>query len=223
MTEALHRFRIATFFILLFEITILGLGIAFYFLDIPSGFKALMKTEYWMIAFGAIIVINLILLWLFEIRIGKIRQKNDVAAASIIGTDIQEAYNFGQLGLVVTDETNVVMWVNSFFKGRIKNILDQNIFAWQPKLKDLQGRPDGTVANLEIDGSHYAVEYLSDAHLFIFRDVTKYTDMVEYSAKQEICIGIIMIDNYAEIAGNAEDENNDVISDVRQIITDYGA
>ena len=221
ITEALHRGRVATFAALILEILFLGGSILLYYFDWPQGFHDAMKVEYWFIAFSAAIVLNLLILWISQLSVARIRQKNDVEAASVIGGDIQEAYKFGQIGLVVTDENDVVMWTNAIFKERGLDLLDMNILEWQPDLKDLKTAPSSSQIKIEANARAYSVKYLSDAHLYIFRDCTDYESLFNYSKEQAPVIGILMMDNYSDIAGNAEDDNNDVITKVRGLIFDY--
>ena len=221
ISAALHRSRIGSFIIILIELFFLGGAIALYYFDYPAGFRDFMKIDYWFIAFSAVIVFNLLVMWTTELLIGRIRRKNDVDAASIIGNDIQEAYKFGQIGLAVTDDSDVVMWTNTLFKERNIDLLDMNILEWQPALRDLKNAPADSVVKIDANGKNYSVKYLSDAHLFIFRDTSDYESIFSYSKEQAPVIGILMMDNYSEIAGNAEDDNNDIITKVRAVIFDY--
>ena len=221
ISAALHRSRVGSFIVILIELVLLGGAVGLYYLDWPAGYREFMKIDYWFIAFTVVIVFNLLVMWTTELLIGRIRQRNDVDAASIIGNDIQEAYKFGQIGLVVTDDADVVLWTNTLFKERNIDLLDMNILDWQPSLRDIKNAPPDTTVKIEVNGKTYSVKYLADAHLFIFRDSSDYESIFNYSKEQAPVIGILMMDNYSEIAGNAEDDNNDVITKVRGVIFDY--
>ena len=221
MTQALRNMRLRALIIISFELIVLGTGVLLWFYDFPNGFKDFMKTEYWMIAFGAVILINLIFLWISLLHLSHIRQKSDLEAATMIGADVQEAYNFGQIGLVVCDEHGTVLWDNNLFKERKIDLLDLNILDWQPDLRNLQDAPGDMTAKIEADGKIYQVKYLSEAHLYIFKDTTDYEKIFNYSQQQGIVLGIILLDNYNDIAGNAEDDTNDVVSKVRGAIFEY--
>ncbi len=221
ISGALHRSRIGSFVVIAVELVILGGAVGLYYLDWPKGFRDFMKIDYWFIAFTVVIVFNLLVMWTTELIIGRIRQRNDVDAASIIGNDIQEAYKFGQIGLAVTDDSDVVLWTNTIFKERNIDLLDMNILDWQPSLRDIKNAPPDTTVKIEVNGKTYSVKYLADAHLFIFRDSSDYESIFNYSKEQAPVIGILMMDNYSEIAGNAEDDNNDVITKVRGVVFDY--
>lgn len=221
IASALRRSRVATFVVLLFELVLLGGAIALYCFDFPKGFHDAMKVEYWFIAFAVAIVVNILILWVTQLAVGHIRQRNDVEAASVIGGDIQEAYKFGQIGLVVTDDNDIVMWTNALFKDRGFDLLDMNVMDWKPELADLKKAPADASKKIEANGRTYNVKFLPDAHMYIFRDCTDFESLCAYSKEQAPVIGILMMDNYSEIAGNAEDDNNDVITKVRAAIFDY--
>jgi len=221
MTQALHNMRLRALIIIFLELTIVGVGILLYFYDFPAGFQEWMKPEYWIVALVASLVLDIIFLWISLIHLNGIRQKSDLKAATLIGSDVQEAYNFGQLGLVVCDEHGIVMWDNNLFKERQIDLLDENILDWQPKLRDLQDAPSDMVVKIEANGRNYDVKYLSEAHLYIFKDSTEYESIFSYSKEQAVVLGIIMLDNYSDIAGNSEDDNNDVVSKVRSAIFEY--
>jgi c-di-AMP phosphodiesterase-like protein len=172
------------------------------------------------IGISVVVGLNAILLWVEVIIFSNIRHKTDLKAADLIGADIQEAYNFGMIGLVIVDENNMVLWVNELFKERSIDILDVNIIEWQPALQDLIGAPSSTIAKVEINTRNYDVKYLADAGLFIFKDVTEYETIYSYSRKQAVVVGTIMIDNYSDLSVNADD-SNDVISKVRNAIFEY--
>ena len=223
MTEAMRKLRFQTFAFVIIEFAIIAAALVFYLLKWPTIIYEKMEPRFWIFGAVSIAFINIIALWISMIRIGSIRQKSNLDASSVIGSDVQEAYNFGQIGLVVTDENDIVMWANSLFRERAIDIIDQQIFEWQPALKNFLGVnvPSNMEVKIEVNGRFYNVKYISDAHLFLFRDTTDYESIFTYSREQALVIGIIMLDNYSDIAGKTEDDNNDLVSKVRQAIFEY--
>ena len=223
MTEAMRKLRFQTFAFVIIEFAIIAAALVFYLLKWPTIIYEKMEPRFWIFGAVSIAFINIIALWISMIRIGSIRQKSNLDASSVIGSDVQEAYNFGQIGLVVTDENDIVMWANSLFRERAIDIIDQQIFEWQPALKNFLGVnvPSNMEVKIEVNGRFYNVKYISDAHLFLFRDSTDYESIFTYSREQALVIGIIMLDNYSDIAGKTEDDNNDLVSKVRQAIFEY--
>ena len=82
----------------------------------------------------AVLVVNCLLIWIIILILSSLRQKTDLRAAEVIGSDVQEAYNFAMIGLAITDDKNVVLWTNDLFKSRHIEIMDTDIIAWKPEL-----------------------------------------------------------------------------------------
>ena len=219
MKQNLRRTKVAVFIFMMIELAIIATFGIFYYLNLFD-FQSLITIQLMYVGISIFIGIDLIMLWIEVIIFSKVRHTNDLKAADLIGADIQEAYNFGMIGLVIVDENNVVLWVNELFKDRQIDILDVNILEWQPTLQDLIGAPATAVAKIELNTRNYDVKYLPDAGLFIFKDVTDYETIYTYSRKQAVVVGTIMIDNYSDLSGNTDD-SNDVISKVRNAIFEY--
>lgn len=221
MADSLRKIRLISFIFILLEAVALGILITFYFIEWPSGIQDVLTNEIWMIIAGGVFVVDMIFIFIAEIRLSFIRQKADLEAAKVIGSDVQEAYAFGEIGLIVTTKSDIIMWVNSFLKERHNDILDKNIFEFSPQLADLKSKPADSIEQIEKDGKDYQVKYLAEANLWIFRDCTEFQRLSDYSKSQATVIGVIMIDNFKDVAGNTEDDNNDTIAKVRAVIFDY--
>ena len=169
---------------------------------------------------AAIVIIDNIFIWVEVLIFSKMRHQTDLKAADLIGADIQEAYNFGMIGLVIVDEKYTVLWANELFKERQIDILDTDILEWQPALESLIGASSNAVAKIELNTRNYDVKFIADAGLFIFKDVTEYETIYSFSKKQAVVVGTIIIDNYSDLTGNADD-SNDVVSKVRNAIFEY--
>ena len=219
MKENLKRTKIAMFIIMMVELIIVAAFGVFYYFNLFD-IQSFVSIQLMYIVLAIIVGIDLILLWVEVIIFSRLRHKTDLKAADLIGADVQEAYNFGMIGLVIVDENNIVLWTNELFKDRQIDILDLDITQWQPALQDLIGAPSTAVAKIEFNTRNYDVKYLADAGLFIFKDVTEYETIYNYSRKQATVVGTIMIDNYSDLTDNADD-SNDVISKVRNAIFEY--
>ena len=219
MRNKLRSFRLVFFIIVVVELlSVIAFGVL-YFTDLFS-FQSLVSIPVVYISLATFVVVNIIFAWIALSIFSALRRKSDLKAADLIGSDIQEAYNFGSIGLVVVDENNVVIWTNDLFKERQLDILDENILEWQPKLKEFETQSSEAVIKVEINTRYYDVKYLSNAGLYIFKDNTEYENVYDYSKRQATVIGIIMIDNYSDLSGTTDD-SNDIISKVRNAIFEY--
>ena len=194
------------------------LGLAYYF-DLFS-FRDLITPIIIFIALGSAVILDIIYVWAIIFYFSKIRQKTDLRAADLIGSDIEEAYNFGMLGLAVVDENNTVLWTNTLFKERAIEILDENILEWQPQLKELVDGSSKAIVKIQFNSRNYDVKLLKEAGLYIFKDTTDFETITEYSKRQAVVLGQIIIDNFSDVSGSGE-ETNDVLSKVRTAIYDY--
>jgi Predicted signaling protein consisting of a modified GGDEF domain and a DHH domain len=164
--------------------------------------------------------LDAILCLILVLAINKVKEKTDIKMSDVVGADIKEAYMFGKIGLVVVNEDGIVLWENDLLLDRQINIISRNIFEWYPKLKDFLNQDVGDKITINQNNMDYEVKYLKAAGLFIFRDITDYEYLYRYTKEQATCVGIVMIDNYADIVGNT-DVVNEVISSVRDIINAY--
>ena len=197
-------------------ITLLGAAIYFNLFDLNQ----YITIEYLYIGLSSAAAIDIIYVWAVIFYFSKIRQKTDLRAADLIGSDIEEAYNFGMLGLAVVDENNVVLWTNTLFKERAIEILDEDILEWQPDLKTLLEGNNKTTVKITYNTRNYEVKLLKEAGLYIFKDVTDFETLTDYSKRQAIVLGQIIIDNFSDVSATGE-ETNDVLSKVRTAIYEY--
>lgn len=219
MKKYLKRFRvIAAIFVLIELLLVAAFGVFYY--NNFFNFREILSIPVLFISIAVIIVLNIVLVWSASLIFSKFRRKSDLRAADLIGGDVQEAYNFGMLGIAIVDDNNTVVWTNDLFKERQIDIIDSNIFEWQPALREFQTLSADAVIKLEINSRNYDVKFLSEAGLYIFKDTTEYENLYDLSKRQAVVVGIIMIDNYSDISGTADD-SNDLISKIRNAIFQY--
>ena len=219
MKKRLSKVKFIGIIIGLLELTgVIFAGLAFYFnwFSIKDNISPLLLY----IIFGSALIVDIVYVWGVIFYFSKIRQKTDLRAADLIGSDIEEAYNFGMLGLAVVDENNTVLWTNTLFKERAIEILDENILEWQPDLKELVEGNSKTVVKIQFNSRNYDVKLLKEAGLYIFKDTTDFETISDYSKRQAVVIGQIIIDNFSDVSGSGE-ETNDVLSKVRSAIYEY--
>ena len=201
------------------ELVIIAAFGVFYYLNLFN-LKDYVDVTIIYIALSTFVAIDIVLMWIAGSIFTRLRRTSDLHAADLIGSDIQEAYNFGLIGLAIVDENNTVIWTNDLFKERQLDILDTNILEWQPKLKDFETASSEAIVKLIINSRHYEVKYLSNAGLYIFKDNTEYENTYDFSKRQATVVGIIMIDNYSDLSGTTDD-SNDIISKIRNVIFEY--
>lgn len=220
MGKTIKRIKTLSFIIITIEIVALAIFAVFYFnnfFDIQNTIKP------FAIALGAVIVavFDSLFIWIVILLLSSLRQKTDLRAAEVIGSDVQEAYNFAMIGLAITDDKNTVLWTNDLFKSRHIEIMDMDIIAWQPELAALrENNASEQGVKVMINSRTYAVKLLSEAGLWIFKDITDYEQIFNYSKEQAPVVGILAIDNYDDVV-RGDDDFNDVVTKVKNDIFSY--
>lgn len=220
MNASIKKFRNITFIFATFELVLIGV-LAFFWMNNSFGLRDIKNIEeYVFLGFVILCLVDILFIWFALAHLSKKRQSNDVEAASLIGNDIQMAYNIDQIGLLSIDTNNIVLWTNNLFHERQMDLVDTDLFQTFPSLKELVKLKSDKSVHVEMKGNSYEVRYLSEARLFVFKDVTEYDNVVNYSKEQAIALGVIMIDNFNDVASDT-DEVADAVMNVRATVRDY--
>lgn len=171
-------------------------------------------------------IIDYILAISFNVLFRRNKGRSEMKAGSILGTDINEAYNFGQIGLAVCDHNNTVLWINDFLGSRFTDLVDENIFKVFPKLEmfaDPKYERGNEHPRIQRDNRTYEVELIPEARLFIFRDITDFANIYTYNQKQSPVIGYIAIDNYYDVQMHVNDDTKfiEMQNAVHSMITEF--
>ena len=220
MGRTIKRIKRISFIIIILEILAGSVFSVFYFNDFFNMQKHFTPFAI-ALASVVVLVLNCLFVWIVILVLSSLRQKTDLRAAEVIGGDIQEAYNFAMIGLAITDDKNVVLWTNDLFKSRHIEIMDMDIIAWQPELSALREvNSSDQPVKIVVNSRTYAVKLLPEAGLWIFKDVTDYEQIFNYSKEQAPVVGILAIDNYDDVV-RGDDDFNDVVTKVKNDIFGY--
>ena len=219
MAKHLRTFKRFAFIVIILELVLLGTFAVFYFTNLFD-LQRLIPDIYIVAGTLVIVFFNCIFIWLVILKVQSIRNKTDLDAAQIIGKDVQEAYRFAMLGLVVTDYNDIILWTNDLFKDRHIDIIDENILKVYPALARLKEVGANEVEKIVINSRNYEVKLISEAGLWIFKDTTELENIYRYSKEQAPVVGLLSIDNFAEVV-RAEDDFNDVVTKLKNSIFNY--
>jgi len=222
MGKTIRIIKLISFIIIFLEILF---GISFAVIYFNNFFKLAERLsnnpDPFAIVLTVVVAVNCLFVWVVILILSTLRQKTDLRAAEIIGSDVQEAYNFAMIGLAVTDDENTVLWTNDLFKSRHIEIMDMDILSWQPELAALRDTTNGEQnAKIVINSRTYAVKLLPEAGLWIFKDITDYESIYNYSKEQAPVVGLLAIDNYDDVV-RGDDDFNDVVTKVKSDIFNY--
>ncbi|MCI7622439.1 MAG: hypothetical protein MSS73_04770, partial [Bacilli bacterium] len=180
-----------------------------------------------LIFFGSIACFALIILvWLFSnivISYKMVGNRNisDLKASHIIGSDVEAAYNFGEIGLIVTDENGTVLWISDLLIDRGFNFIDKNVRDIDKAFGEFFGVKKKENSSFVFNDKCYDVKFLKAANLFILKDTTKFENALVYSDNQSLVLGYISVDNFSDIPSTDEYGKSQIISDIRRVITEY--
>lgn len=204
--------------------SIIALYLVFFF--IPEYLNYCFYISLGLLAF--FVIFDFIFIAFYNIALQRQKGKAELRASAIIGNDLNEAYNFGEVGLAVCDQKDIVIWTNDFLSSRIPNLVDENIYKRFPEIQRLQSR--GKNANtsndyprLHYENRVYEIELIPEARLFILRDITDFNSIYLYNQNQSPVVGYIAIDNYSDVQMSIGDDAVFVeqVGEIHKIIKDF--
>ncbi len=222
MGRKIKLIQLISFIIIVVQFVLIAFFVVAYFTDLFH-LRTALTPENILIGASALVFTDCIFVWVFSALISTLRRNTDLHAAEVIGSDVQEAYNFAQIGLAVTDDKDIVLWTNELFKSRHMDIIDSNILEWLPDLrvlKDANNLNGEQICKVVVNSRNYAVKYLMQAGLWIFKDDTDYEEIYAYSKEQAPVVGVLMIDNYDDVV-RGDDDFNDIATRVKNVMFNY--
>ncbi len=220
MGKTIRIIKLFSFIIILLQI-VLGVVFSVLYFNNLFGFADLVQPFTIALAMVIVVVVDCLFIWIVILILSSLRQKTDLRAAEVIGSDVQEAYNFAMIGLAITDDKNTVLWTNDLFKARHIEIMDMDIISWQPELAALRDVNNGDQpVKIVVNSRTYSVKLLPEAGLWIFKDITDFEQIFNYSKEQAPVVGILAIDNYDDVV-RGDDDFNDVVTKVKNDIFSY--
>lgn len=218
MQDLIHRQMLKALFLFLFQLLVIVFLFVAYQINLISQINDIIIGS-----LALFIILDLLFVWTTLNKIANSKKKTDIMAADIVGKDIQEAYSFGKIGLIITDESNSIIWTNEWFADIQSKIIDRNIFEWQANLIELRNNSSvDKVINIDIENRTYAVKLVKEANLYIFKDVTDFETVVNFAHSHSPAVGIITIDNYADLSQLHDDmQTNDILAGIQKTIYNY--
>lgn len=221
MKEYLKKSKYFVLVVSILEITTVFLMFLFYYLNVFD-FQSYISVEglfYVLIAFVAFDILTFLYL-LF--RFLKIRYKNNISTENLFGKNVQSAIEYADLMIAVVNDSKDVIWINERFNQLDKTILDQKITDIYPELKGLDDSESqqNKVITVVIKDRVFSARFIKNANVYLFKDITDYTTLLNISREQALVLGIIMIDNYNDLKEDDE-RASDIMAKVRIKILDY--
>ena len=151
-----------------------------------------------------ILINSVILLFSYIFIICFLKLKTYFFNTQIIQENIQKiADNFNMYGLILTDESNNILWINDFLKKRNIKVIGKNILQWKPELKNIN---ENDIVEIIINLKIYNVRYFKKNNLYLLKDISDLKAQTVLLNEQRIVIGTIIIDNYSIVSNNYDYE-----------------
>lgn len=214
MINYLKKLRLRTLILLAIEIVLIFVG--FY---VVGDYE----MNGWIIALILLLFFTLNVLYtivLFHLVDRKTRN-NYLTVGQLLGFDIKQTYDFGQLGIIIYDDNKEIIWTNETLETRNINIIGLNLFEWKSDFEKAFN-DDNLILYVSISDRIYQCKHLSELKVIILQDVTELETLKHvYSAEAPVYMNII-IDNYADVALlMEEDEVLNMDAKVRTAISDW--
>ena len=141
MKKVLKVIQIVALLLTIFEILAFGIFISLYVLDIWN-LQTHMSVEGIGYLTIGIVIFNLIVLACFFMIINFNKTKNDLSLEEIVGKEINETFLFGEIGFLVFDNDNKIVWTSDIFHMRGVNVINQDVFERNEELKEFLNEDD---------------------------------------------------------------------------------
>lgn len=151
----------------------------------------------------------------------RIYRQRVTSVKATLGNDAEEAFLFGEVGMVCFDEDNVITWMSELFGRRQIDYVGEKLLSWIPDGARLLR---GEVSDIEVpykERRYQVVRYGEDRILF-FRDITEVSVLRQQTNDQQVVLALIHLDNYEETTQYEEDQRVAYINaHIRQPVMDW--
>jgi len=153
-------------------------------------------------------------------QIVNLRYLSSLKAIDIVGNDIAIAYDFGEIGLIVVDDSGTILWMNDLLINRGINFVDYKIFEVAPELADMfAGKKE--IGSFRLEKKYYSAKFIKEARLFVLKDTTNYESLIDYNKRHATVIGYLNLDNYSDMHTTSDIEKTELDVSIRKEIMDY--
>lgn len=149
------------------------------------------------------------------------KEERAIDISRILGKEAKGALDFGEVGIITYNDQNEVTWASSFIMDRNFNIIGRKVTTFLEGIDRLfRGDLETMVGK---DGAYtYEITRNKQAHVLFVRDISKLEDISKKYQQEAIVIGLIHMDNYADIqAFENETMITSVNTNLRQPIVEW--
>lgn len=138
-------------------------------------------------------------------NVEKILKEKTQTIENNIETNIKEAIDYAQVGILVYNDDFQITFQSTFFKEHNIIRVGEKLFSWLPEIQNLI---NGEVDKVEVVINQYKFDVVkkSNAQVLFFKDITKRYDIQKAYEEEKIVLGFLNYDNFDEVYEFSEDE-----------------
>ena len=138
--------------------------------------------------------ITILIMLFLAYQQGKDRQ---VEIQDVLGQGSKESLLFGQVGIVVLDDTYAVKWMSDLFDASLNRYIGEKITTWIPQLSQLiKGSMEEIVVNYQ--NTYYRVSKYGQGEMLFFQNITDLQTYKNRYQDSRLVMGFVHLDNYNE-------------------------
>lgn len=174
------------------------------------------KSAYFLIY--VFVVVNFIGVVGLVLMMNEVYEESSMTVYRAIGKQSNEALEYGEVGMILVDESYKIIWTSSFFELRSINLVGQVMQSWvDPEITNTTGLVEFTRDNRTFEA------YFKEEDLVVFvREITPLHLMTNQFKNSQMVIAYVTLDNYEDLMNKLDEQ--DVISltsVVRKIMSDW--
>ena len=214
MVKYLKELRFRTLVLIIVEV--LAIVASFYVIK----FDKFSMANLVFVLMGLLLANMLYTVLIFHLIDRKTRN-NYLTVGQLLGFDIKQTYDFGQLGIIIYDDNKEIIWTNETLETRNLNIIGLNLIEWKSEFERIFV-DDNKILFVTINDRIYQCKHLVELKVIILQDVTELETIKKvYSDEAPVYMNII-IDNYSDVAMlMEEDEVLGMDAKVRTTISEW--
>ena len=152
----------------------------------------------------------------------KYLNRTDITIASIFGNEASPVFEFGNLVILIYNESDEIVWVSQTTLLKKSDCLGQKTYDLIPNIEDLIGLQNQKEIFAEIGGKNFQLEINTGLKVIYLKDVSAQIIQNEKVQNEKPFIGHIVIDNYQDvIISLGEAEFTHFATEVKELISNW--
>ncbi len=168
------------------------------------------------IVFGIAFVVSAILLVIGLHKVEKEARKNHIDIANTLGADITEAFLYGELGLIVYDAAQTIIWTSDLFEDRNIVCVGRTIEEFIPEASAFfkKGTTVPEEVKCVINNRTYSIINKNELNLLVLKDVTEVDDLYQTKQEQQLVYMTITMDNLLDLRKSSQSKQTEEMVEI---------